>query len=473
MRKILILGSVISLLGIGFIACNKKGDDNSGGGSTTNSAFSGRLTSLVASVYGKNGVGILSTKTITHVMAVSPATANFERYVAEVGSDGSFNLGVNSGKPYVLVFISKGAGLTGPDMIVSTVKISGNDLDSLAIASATTVTLGDVTANATSTNASISTSVTDLLANLGISSTEASLIGSMDDLALRLANPDVDMNGEIDALEGKSFGMDWHVRADTLKSGSSLLLTDVENQFATASVISLQWTLASAYAVYPKSFDDVDYIANSGVSTTLQNGGAFSATGTAISATSMSGGTFSDSRQWGPDYNMSSVEMGGSDAAATMTFTLGSTAKQLRYSNVRTKTKAQLNAEGVLLPFVKINTSGGYITGIDYKWMKKSGTTWEQATATEVGLLVQSSGAYLKLYTQKSSGVENGISFTIPATAATGTISVGGEGFQSTGVTNPSTVTLSAICSTAMSYDDKMGLRLFAGAPQPASVTCP
>ncbi|OFZ30193.1 MAG: hypothetical protein A2622_10125 [Bdellovibrionales bacterium RIFCSPHIGHO2_01_FULL_40_29] len=461
----------ISAIILTVVSCSKSEDEASGGVST-NSAFLGRLTSLSASSFDGT-IGTYTTKTITHVMAISPATANSERYISEVGADGSFSLGVNSGKPYIIVFVSKDGVLTGPDMIVSTVKISSNDLDSLAIVNPATIDLGDVSANATTTNASVSTSVDTLLTSLGLSADEGTYLGAVDDLTLRLANPDIDMNGEIDALENKTFGLDWHVRADSKLSGSTLLLTDVQNTFADENNVTLDWTLASAYAVYPKSYDDIDYIVNSGVSTALQNGGALAVTGTAITHTSASGGTFSDSRQWGPDYDMSTQEIAGSDTPAVLTFTLGSVAKQLRFNNVKTKTKAQLNSNGVLLPFVKINTSSNIITGLDYKWMKKSGSTWIQATATEVSLMVQSSGAYMTLYTQKSSETSAGLSFTIPSTSATGTITVGGDGFSSTGVASPTNVALSAICNVALSYDDKMGLRLFAGAPLPASVTCP
>ena len=448
------------------LACTK---NDSTTGSSTNSSVGGKLSSVsVSSVVSKGGVQTMSTKTITHVMAVSPSAGNAERYLATVASDGTFNLALNAGKPYMIVFIAQNGTLTGPDMIVGTVKVAANGLDTLPIAQAGAVELGDVSVtNSSSTaNATVSTSVSDLLSDLGVSSSEATYIGNVDDLALRLANPDVDVNGVIDATEGKSFGMDWHIRANTKLSGTDLKITDIENAFANEANVTLDWTLGSGYAVYPTSFDNVDYA--SGGSNTLQNSGAFAASGTAITQTSYSGGTFSSSRQWGPDYAMNTQELGASDAAATFTYTLGTSGKVLKFSNVRTKTKAQLNAEGVMLPFIKINTSSSKITGIGYKWMKRTGSGWSEASAAEVSLLVQDSGAYLTLYTQKGSGVEYGLSFTIPATSATGTINIGDSGFRSTGVSNTANVALTDVCSAALSYDDKMGLRIFAGAPTKA-----
>ncbi len=463
-NKLKVLG-LLSTVAVGSFLMNACSSGGSGSdAASTNSTVAGKLTSVTVS--SMSDVGAMAAKTITHIMAVSPSTSNAERYVSAVASDGSFSLGINSGKPYIIVFVSQDDVLTGPDMIAGIVRVAANELDTLPLAQAGAVNLGDISVDGSTGEATPSTTVATLLETLGVTSSEASYIGGMDDLALRLANPDIDGNGVIDALEGKRFSMDWHIRALTKLNGNDLLTTDIKNQFADPTKVTLEWILGSAYAVYPKSFDDVDYVANSGVDTTLQNGGAFAATGTGVSATSMSGGTFSDMRQWGPDYDMTSQELGASDTAATFKYTLGSSSKVLTYSNVRTRKISDLNAEGMVLPFIQINTNDDdQITGISYKWMKKELAEWVQATATEVGLIAQDDAATLTLYTEKSSGVEKGLSFKIPSTSATGTINVGGSGFINVSVTNPTNVTLDDVCSSALSYDDKMGLRLFAGAP--------
>lgn len=456
---------IILLMSLIFgLSCSSNNSDSSTA-ATIDSSVTGKLSSLnVSSLRPLGGIQTYSTKTITHVMAVSPSTGNVARYVSAVDADGRFSLGLSSGKPYIIVFIAQDGVLSGPDMIVGIVKVTANDLDTLPLVAAATVSLGDVSVNGTNSQATPSTTVSDLLSSLGMTSAEASYIGSVDDLALRLANPDVNNSGVIDANEGLSFSMDWHVRATTLKADSSYLrLSDIENAFPAASDVVLSWSLASGYAVYPTSFDDSNYVGNSGVDTSLTGGASFLATGTAVAATSMSGGTFGSSRQWGPDYNMATQEIGASDAASTFTYTLGTTGKVLKFSNVRTKTKAQLNADGVMIPFIKMDTSGGKLTGISYKWMKRSGSTWADATATEVGLIVQSSGAFLHLYTAKSAGVQDGLGFTIPATSATGTIAVS-EAYN-TNVADITNLSLNSFCSVALSYDDKMGLRLFAGSP--------
>lgn len=426
----------------------------------TNSSVKGKLANVSVS-----GVGTLAAKTITHIMAVSPSTTNSEKYVSEVAADGTFSLGINSGKPYIIVFVAQDGSLTGPDMIAGIVKAGGNDLDTLPLAQAGSVDLGDVTISGE--EAQPSTSIADLLSALGVTSAEATQIGAVDNLALRLANPDVDGNGTIDALEDKQFDLTWHVRATTLLDGVELTMTDIKDSFPDATKVTLDWSGAGAYVVYPDSYDSTEYV-NSGTGA-LQNSGGFATTGTLISPPSNSYwmGTFSDRVQWGPNYDMTSGEIGASDSVSVFEYSLGS--KKLTFSNVETKTKAQLNADGTILPFIKVNTSADKITGVDYKWMKLSGGTWVAATTTELALLVQEDSARLMLYTQKGGGIEYGLSFNFPISSASGTVNIGDANSESEGVADPTNVAVTDICNSALSYDDNIGLRIFAGSAAPTS----
>src|SRR5436309_1497687 len=67
-------------------------------------------------------------RTITHVMAVDPESAVAERSIAAVGADGKFSLEVQSGRPYVLVFIDSTA--VGAHMVVAIFR--ARTLDTLA-----------------------------------------------------------------------------------------------------------------------------------------------------------------------------------------------------------------------------------------------------------------------------------------------------------------------------------------------------
>lgn len=467
MKYIFWVGFGTALLG----SCKKEDT-----GTTGNYSFKGTLSQLSTSSFlleKHNGNRIAINKTVTHVMAISPQTANPERFITEVNSDGQFNLGVTAGKPYVLVFIAASQNLTGPDMIASIVKISANDLDTLAPTQPGSAELGTVTLNGSTLNATISTSVSELLAALGISASEATFIGSIDDLSLRAANPDVDGNGIIDKLENKNFNMDWHLRANTKVGGNQAKFSDAVNTFLNQP--TLEFTLNSGYAVYPSSFYNGICPLNSGVNTTLISGCSFDIRSLAGSSvigswphSSASGGGFGDNFQWGPDfYPTSSQEMPGSNGTGVRMVYGFPNGQTLTFWNVKTRTIASLTANGTVLPFVRLNTSdntsNGTMTNIQYKWMRLEGGVWVDATANEVALIANSDGAHVMFYTRKSAGVEEGFSFQIPSTSPSGTLTWNASNINATGSVALTAATPNSFCSSAVSYDDKIGLRIFAG----------
>lgn len=485
-----ILISVISLL-IMTQGCNKKSDGSGSSGSNNNSSTNFTIAGKSSSptIFGPMTLADSRTmfvaKTITHVMAVSPMGGGLaERFISTVDSAGSFSLPVKSGKPYLIVFIAKNSGLTGIDMIAGTLKTG--ELDSLAPLAAGSTDLGNVSVDGTTRLATMTLGLTELLASLSLSSDAATYLGGVDDLALRLANPDVDGNGEIDFLENKNYSLDFHMRG-TVKVGSvDATLDDVATTFLPSNS-TITMTLSTPMAVYANSFDSTDYIGSGGSS--LANGGdykVFTSAGNDVTANwsndGFSGGTFSDMRQWGPNYNHSNThELPGSGVnAVTLKWTLGASGQTLTFSNVKTKTSSQITQNGMILPFFHFNTSDSSATGtiqsIAYEWRKLSSGTWVAATLEEVSLAVGSSGGYLMLYTQKGSGIENGVAVTFPKTTVAGTISWNTtEITHHPGVSDLSVLTPRSFCSTALSYDDQLGLRIFGGGVAPGSgvTICP
>jgi hypothetical protein len=196
---------------------------------------------------------------------------------------------------------------------------------------------------------------------------------------------------------------------------------------------------------------------------------------------SFSGGTYGDNVQWGPDYDLgasSGEDLPGSGAdPVTMIYTMPG-GKTLTFSHVKTRSKSTLIQNGTLVPFLKLNTSDGSVTGtitsVDFKWMKLDGGAWVDATANEVDLLVNENGGYAAFYTAKTGGDSAGVGITIPKTAASGTIAWSSTGVQASGAPMPvlATLTPNSFCASAVSYDDKLGLRIFAGGFAPnAGVT--
>jgi hypothetical protein len=140
---------------------------------------------------------------------------------------------------------------------------------------------------------------------------------------------------------------------------------------------------------------------------------------------------------------------GSGGTPATLAFTLGATGRTLTFPNVLTRTRGSLAALNTPVPFLRLTTAGGHIASVDYRWMKRaSAGAWIPCTPEELALVVGDAGGFVGI----SRGTkENRVEITIPRQPS-GTIPWTG------GATAPAD-----ICSMALSYDDKLGLRLFVG----------
>jgi hypothetical protein len=435
-----------------------------GGGNSGGFTIKGDVSNLTTMSL-RRGLGTLSsptTKTVTHVMAVNPETESANRSTSTVSSDGKFSLSVSPGRPYVLVFID--SSQVGLDMIVGVFR--DQTLDTLAPTQNGSADLGNVSLDGMTQVATIGTAYDTLLAQLGLSADAALTLGAVDDLSLRMANPDIDADGKIDADNDQHFEMSMHTRTDNIKLGGPMgqtaSVSDITNKFLDSTGTNaayVSFNLTSLYAVYPSSFDSGTYVMQSstGPSATLLNGASYTVTltdgTTAAPPTSYSGAPFGDEQQWGADYQLSMAETPGSGGSpAKIVYGLAS-GKALTFPNVVTRTKAELEASGNLVPFLKLVTADGTATGtissFAYQFMKRvSATEWTAATDEEVALLVNDDGAHVNFYVGSKS---NSAQFTIPRQAA-GTINWSGP-----------SATSDTICSMAVSYDDKLGQRIFAG----------
>ncbi|HEY0989003.1 MAG TPA: hypothetical protein VGD80_18170 [Kofleriaceae bacterium] len=409
-------------------------------------------------------------RTITHVMAVNPETASPQRTIGKVASDGSFELSVDTGKPYVLVFIDSTA--VGADMVVAMFR--ARTLDTLSPQLAGHLDLGDMEVDPNAQTASLGIPYDDLLAGLGLSSAAAEYLGAVDDLSLRYANPDIDGDGVIDMEQDHHYALDFHVRANMRigsSTGRNVTVDDVTDHFLAdtgAAVATPVFNLTSAYALYPASLDSTQYVVQGAPSSALQHGAAFSvrhADGSPPSAmTSFSSLGFGDTAGWGPDYSYESspgLELPGSGGSpATLAYTLGAIGKTLTFTNVVTRTRASLTDAGTLAIFVRLVTADARYSSIDYRWMKRaSASSWVPATAEEIALTISGDGGHVSFH--RAPSWHNEFGATIPAQPA-GSIAWSWE------TSGPDD-----ICGLAVSYDDKLGLRHFVGGADPnAGVSC-
>ena len=463
----LVMFPLIALVGCGVTSGGGDDGGNGGGGDSAGKlAMSGRVPSSNA-----RATSAAATRVITHVMAVNPESASADRTIAKVGADGSFTLAVDVGKPYVLVFVD--ATAVGAAMVVAVFR--AHTLDTISPQLAGHLDFGDLTIDAATQTASLGISYDALLTGLGLTTAAAEYLGSVDDLSLRYANPDIDGDGVVDMEQDRHYGLDFHVRSNLrvgASTGRNLTVDDLTDQFAADAgerVATPVFNLTSAYVMYPASMDATQYVGQSGPPATApQNGGAYTVTqadgSLPFPPTSFSGVALGGAGMWGADYDYDAVpglELPGSGGSpATLAYTLGAIGRTLTFTNVVTRTRASLTDSGTLAIFVRLVTTGGQYSSIDYKWMKRaSASAWVAATAEEIALTISGGGGYVTFHRLPS--WNNQFGAVIPPQPS-GSIA---WTFTATGPAD--------VCGLAVSYDDKLGLRHFIGGADPnAGVTC-
>jgi hypothetical protein len=181
---------------------------------------------------------------VSHVVASNPATA--ERIVAVVGADGSFDLAVSPGTQWVVTFTDWTK--VGKDMQVATLQANG--LDAFVPQGAGTLDLGTV--QLSNARAHGTTDFNEVIAALGIDDATATRMGRTDNLALRYANPDIDNDGTLDALQfGHSFKLDIAGSFSLMTEGRQATITDlVAGTYKNAGVSYFGTTIQ---AVVPRS----------------------------------------------------------------------------------------------------------------------------------------------------------------------------------------------------------------------------
>lgn len=96
--------------------------------------------------------------------------------------------------------------------------------------------------------------------------------------------------------------------------------------------------------------------------------------------------------------------------------------------------------------------------------MKRADGNWVMATAGELGLIVGDAGGYISIVKGLDGGTER-VSFVIPVDSVAGTIPWSAaaahlEGLDAAALAGMRT---SQICHLGLSYDDKLGMRMFSG----------
>ena len=104
--------------------------------------------------------------------------------------------------------------------------------------------------------------------------------------------------------------------------------------------------------------------------------------------------------------------------------------------------------------------------------MKRTESGWVMATASEVNLVVGELGAFVSIRKGYDNDMTTSVGFTIPAELVSGSLAWGGGQTQGMTAVELGAMTTDQICHLGLSYDDKLGMRMF-GAIGNAPGTCP
>lgn len=435
------------------------------------------LTSADRTAVGGDTRTASPQKTVTHVMAVNPSSQNLQRAVAQVGADGAFRLDLDPGHPWVLVFID--SSRVGDDMIAGVFRAS--ELDTIAPMMEGGADMGMVEVMEEEQTASAGIAYGDLLAAMNLSDEGADFLGRMDDVCLRYVSPDIDGDGTIDVLQQQhNFMLDFHVQYRTEAAGAGATVADLIGRYLPESTRA-RYEGVGVYASYATSFaspavsemwasfdEPMVYFPSANPMGPVQSRTA--APGQRIPGADLTTLSFSDMKSQGV-----SAASGHDLPQGRYQFGVGGS-QVLTFTSVRTHSDAELaSAEDLIMPFLKFVSSDGCtgdctISSIDYRWMKRTATSWIPASAEEIALVVNDQGGFVSI-SKGSSNEAQRLMWAIPTSPTTGTIAWGAAMLEGIQAAEAATTKASEICHLGISYDDKLGMRIFSGI-QDAPGTC-
>jgi hypothetical protein len=150
----------------------------------------------------------------------------------------------------------------------------------------------------------------------------------------------------------------------------------------------------------------------------------------------------------------------------------------LTFTNVRTHSDARLAAAAdFIMPFIRLVRSDAdcfsacHLAGIEYRWLKHTEAGWIPATASEVALIVGEAGGFVSVVRSFDNGTARA-GFTIPAEVLAGVVPWSAARLEGMTAAELDAMTSAEVCHLGLSYDDKLGMRMFGGIANAAG-TCP
>ncbi len=316
---------------------------------------------------------------VTHIVATNPATS--ERLVIDMKSDnrpdGEFEIALPTGSSWIVAMAD--ANKRGADMRVATLQTAG--IDAFMSKTGGTIDFGSVHFSdgfAHGTN-----DWPELEDALGVDEATIKQMAQSDDLALRYSNPDVDGDGEIDALQQRAYRLDFGGTYRMQRDGRELTISDLVTGIRNASV---HYVGTSITASVPRAMNmDVQSgtvtFQNPFYGTALGPATPMVPAGVAIGQPHVKFGELAGDPMIGVVANPTREAPHG-------TYKFGFDQGTLTFTDVHAPSAASLMAAtGYTVPFLQIRAAQPAcvvdcdISGVDITWMKLTSDGWTQADA--------------------------------------------------------------------------------------------
>jgi hypothetical protein len=312
--------------------------------------------------------GTVQSAAVTHVMAVSAVDEDdVQRVLAPVDGE-AFTLELAPARHWVLVFVD--ARQIGADMVVGTLR--AGSLDTFTPRDAVDVELGPIAFHGR--EALLTDSHADLEGMLGWSSDTLSLMGEVDDLALRYANPDSDDDGTIDAIQERFASLDVQPRYRMLVGSREAIPADLMHA---PDAIQLEHAGTSIFVRMPEAFGAVD---RDDASVTFEQ--PFYGTAAGPDTPSVPGGepitsvTFGDRRTFGvfarPGFELPRGNYRFQSGERTLDFTL----VQPPLLGEMTTGRFQLMPRVRLVPSDATCVENCTVNAIEFAWRRRTADGW-------------------------------------------------------------------------------------------------
>jgi hypothetical protein len=395
---------------------------------------------------------------VTHIVAANPATS--ERIVIDMKADnqpdGGFDIALPTGSSWIVTMAD--ANKRGADMRVATLQTAG--IDAFTSKTGGTIDFGSV--HFSDTFAHGTNDWYELEDALGADEAAIKRMAESDDLALRYSNPDVDGDGEIDALQQRVYRLElggtYRMQRDGRDLGISDLVTGIRNN------ASLHYIGTSITASVPRA---MNMNVQSGT-VTFQNPFYGTALGPAtpmVPAGVKIGQPHVKFGELGGD-PLIGVVANPTREAPHGTYQFGFDRGTLTFTDVNAPSSASLMAaSGYAVPFVQIRTTKPAcvvdcdISSVDITWMTMTSDGWTKAAApldAKLDFVARMNGKSTYLTTAFADG-QTSIQWQDMPLANTGLLR-----------NELSYISTSSLCYVAVTYASELGVKLTSQVQNPA-----